>query len=149
MALRDHGRGADERQVPTEPEQHEPAPKMRNRDAGDADHGGGGNQCQADAGDRLNPKTRDQRTGDKTWRIHCYDGLKPVSSNAINDVSSLSQSRATAGTTAAQVPIVGNHFNDAFDMLVACLESTAAGPQDFISWVFLPLAHRSLAEIVC
>src|SRR5262249_27552722 len=112
MALRDHGRGADERQVPSEPEQREPAPKMRNRDAGDADHGGGGNQCQADAGDRLNPKTRDQRSGDKTWRIHCYYGLKPVSSNVINDLSSRGQSGTTHGTTASSWSEVGDHFGD-------------------------------------
>ena len=56
MALRHHSGCADEGQVPSEAEQHQRDPEMRHGDAGDPDHGGRGNQCEADARDALDAK---------------------------------------------------------------------------------------------
>ena len=70
VALRHHGGGADEGEVPAEAEQHQRGPEMRHREAGYAGGRGEHDQAQADAGDALDAEARDQPAGEEARRIH-------------------------------------------------------------------------------
>ena len=66
-----HERGrADEGEVPAEPEKDEGDPEMGDREAGEADRGGGGDQDEPGRGDALLAEAVDQPSGDEARAEH-------------------------------------------------------------------------------